>query len=160
MTPLESETAKRVCQNLTCTNTFSPRGNAKKYCSPKCRQYGNRAKQNSLHSPTKARTNYELFETARRMADTLYGLPPFERLGYMKDLIDEARAGNTQLRELLTNYYLRNPPPECDYLYGQGKYFNYTIAQAANAYCWHFWGTHVNNVVRNKCDDPETGEVP
>ena len=94
------------------------------------------------------------------MADTYYGLPPFERLGYMKDLIDDAREGNAKVRELLTNYYIRKPPPECDYLYGQGRYSNRTIAQVADGYCWYFWGTHVNDVVRNKCEEPPTGEVP
>jgi len=52
----------------------------KKYCSDRCRQYGNRNKQNSQNSRGKARENYELFDTARLMADRLYDLPPFEEL--------------------------------------------------------------------------------
>ena len=93
------------------------------------------------------------------MADTLYNLPPSERLGHMKTLIDEAREGNTQLRELLSNYRLRNPSNNEKWLYARGSREYMTIAQAANAYCYRFWGTHVTNVVYDRCDKPEIGEV-
>jgi len=143
---------------LHCHCEMSYRAN-KKYCSDQCRQYGNRSKQNSQSSPAKARQNYELFDTARLMADRLYDLPPFERLGHMKALIDEARGGNTQLRELLSNFRLRNPSNNERWLYARGSREYMTIAQAANAYCYRFWGTHVTNVVYDRCDEPEIGEV-
>ena len=93
------------------------------------------------------------------MADRLYDLPPFERLGHMKALIDEAREGNTKLRNLLSNYYLRHPNKSDEWLYARGSRKYMTIAQAANAYCWKFWGIHVTAVVYDRCDEPETGEV-
>ena len=142
-----------------CHSEMSYRSN-KRYCSDKCRQYGNRTKQNSANSPAVARRNYVLFDTARLMADRLYNLPPSERLGHMKALIDEAREGNTQLRELLSNYRLRNPSNNEKWLYARGSREYMTIAQAANAYCYRFWGTHVTNVVYDRCDEPEIGEVP
>jgi len=73
------------------------------YCRPTCRVYASRPKQNSEFSITKARQNALFFDKAKRIGDMLYDLPPFERLGFMKVMIDEARAGNTQLRELLSN---------------------------------------------------------
>jgi len=89
----------------------------------------------------------------------MYSLPHFERLGYMKDLIDEARAGNTQLRELLSNYKLRHPHPIDDsWMFTRGCRSYSTIAQAADRYCWKFWGTHVTDVVYCCCDEPYTGE--
>ena len=91
------------------------------------------------------------------MADRLYDLPPFERLGHMKELIDEARGGNTKLRNLLSNYYLRHPNKADRWLHARGNRQFFTIAQAANAYCWRYWGTHVSNVVYDRCDEPETG---
>ena len=96
---------------------------------------GNRNKQNSQNSRGKARENYELFDTARLMADRLYDLPPFERLGHMKELIDEARGGNTKLRNLLSNYYIRHPSKADRWLHARGNRQFFTIAQAANAYC-------------------------
>ena len=78
----------------------------------------------------------------------------------MKELIDEARGGNTKLRNLLSNYYLRHPNKSDEWLYARGSRQYMTIAQAANAYCWKFWGTHVSDVVYDRCDEPETGEVP
>ena len=99
----------------------------KKYCSDRCRQYGNRNKQNSQNSRGKARENYELFDTARLMADRLYDLPPFERLGHMKELIDDARGGNTKLRNLLSNYYLRHPNKADRWLHARGNRQFFTI---------------------------------
>lgn len=93
------------------------------------------------------------------MADTLYDLPPFERLGHMKDLIDEARAGNAKLRKLLSNYRLRKPSQDEEWLYARGSRQYMTIAQAANAYCYCYWGTHVTDVVYDRCPEPETGEI-
>lgn len=141
-----------------CLSQFPYRSN-KKYCGATCRQYGNRNKQNSQDSRDKARENYELFDTARLMADRLYDLPPFERLGHLKELIDEARGGNTKLRNLLSNYYLRHPNKSDEWLHARGSRQYSTIAQAANAYCWEYWGTHVTDVAYNRCDEPETGEV-
>lgn len=93
------------------------------------------------------------------MADSYYNLPPFERLGHMKELVDEARGGNSKLRNLLSNYYLRHPSESDKWLHARGSRGYGTIAQAANAYCWRYWGTHVTDVVYNRCDEPETGEV-
>ena len=143
---------------LHCRSEMTSRSN-KKYCSDKCRQYGNRNKQNSANSSAVARRNYVLFDTARLMADRLYNLPPSERLGHIKALIDEARTGNTQLRELLSNHRLRNPSDSERWLHARGSRQYCTIAQAANAYCFRFWGTHVTDVVYDRCDEPETGEL-
>ena len=143
---------------LHCHSEMNYRPN-KKYCSDKCRQNGNRNKQNSHSSRTKARENYELFDTARLMADKLYDLPPFERLGHMKALIDEARGGNSHLRNLLSNYYLRHPNKTDHWLHARGNRQYFTIAQAANVYCWKYWGTNVTDVVYDRCHEPHTGEV-
>jgi hypothetical protein len=32
-----------------------------------------------------------------------------------------------------------------------------TIAQAADRYCWKFWGHHVTDVVYDRCDEPDDG---
>ena len=155
---LDNTTGGGLATCLHCHSKMPCRAN-KKYCSDRCRQYGNRNKQNSQNSKGKARENYELFDTARLMADRFHDLPPFERLGHMKALIDEARGGNTKLRNLLSNYYLRHPNKPDEWLHARGSRQYMTIAQAANAYCWRFWGTHVTDVVYDRCDEPETGEV-
>ena len=86
-------------QNLRATcpqcETQYPFRKSKIYCSPNCRKAASRGIQNSRTSKAKARDNYEFFDTARRMGETLYSLPLSQRLGHMKELIDEARAGNT-----------------------------------------------------------------
>ena len=75
----------------------------RRYCSANCRQKANRNQQNSASSTTKARTNAEFFDRAKRLAEVLYTLSPEKRLGFMQQLIGEAPAGNTKLREVLTN---------------------------------------------------------
>jgi hypothetical protein len=100
------------------------------------------------------------FDLALRLAEELYTRSPLERLGYMKDLIDKARGGNLQLREILTNGILLKPDRTKKRLFHRrcpAAYF--TIAEAANRYCWKFWGASVVDVVRGIASEPSTGEV-
>lgn len=46
------------------------------------------------------------FDTAKRMAERLYSLPPFLRLGLMQEVIALARAGDPALRRILTHHLL------------------------------------------------------
>jgi len=95
------------------------------------------------------------------MAERLYSLPPCERWGYLKDLIDEARSGNTKLREILSNYKLLHPHPQNDkWMFPRKSRAYYTIAQAAERYCWFFWGFGVVKVVYNRVPEPDDGVVP
>lgn len=85
-----------TCPN--CGTLFKPRRKDMKFCKANCRKAFSKPTQNSLHSPTTARKNMELFQLARQMADVLYSLPPNRRLGHLQELISEAREGNTKLR--------------------------------------------------------------
>jgi len=148
----------RLCKY--CETEFMPRRRDMVFCSTNCRVYSSRPKQNSQNSRDKARKNYELFDTAMRMGERLYSLPPFERLGYLKELIDDARSGNTQLREILSNYKLLHPDPENESWMLPRRSREYsTIAQAAHLYCWKFWGADVGDVVYNRVPEPEDGVI-
>jgi hypothetical protein len=112
-----------------------------------------------MFSPTKWRKNYDLYDLAMRLAERLYGLPPNQRLGYMKSLVDQARAEPGLLREVLANRTLLRPNPVTErwkFWRGSPEYF--TIAQAANRYCLKFWGYGVVDVVMGRCPEPPTGE--
>ena len=41
----------------------------------------------------KRRENTELYDRAIRLTEMLYSIPPHERVGFMKDLIDRAKFG-------------------------------------------------------------------
>ena len=78
----------------------------------------------------------------------------------MKALIDEARAGNTALREILSNWKLRHPNPQTErWLFPRGSPSYCTIAQAAQNYCKKFWHANVADVVYCRVPEPPTGEV-
>lgn len=148
----------RLCKHCECQ--FEARRKDMVYCSANCRVYASRSIQNSQNSPTKRRTNYELFDTAILMGDRLYSLPPFERLGYIKGLIDNARSGNTKLREILSNYKLLHPDPENERWMLPRRCPEYsTIAQAAHLYCWKFWCADVRDVVYCRVPEPDDGVV-
>jgi hypothetical protein len=148
----------RLCKHCECQ--FEARRKDKVYCSTKCRVYSSRPIQNSEHSNAKKRKNAEFFDTALRMAERLYSLPPFERLGYLKDLIDEARSGNTKLREILSNYKLLHPHPKNEkWMFPRKSRAYSTIAQAAHGYCWLFWKADVYDVVYNRAPEPEDGVI-
>lgn len=143
-----------------CSKHFKFR-KSKTYCSANCRQYACRPKQNSKCSPTTRQENRMFFDFGLRLAEQLYSLPPEERLGYTKSLIDEARAGNTSLRELLSNYKLLHPDPQNErWMFHRGCRSYCTIAQAAQNYCKRYWNANVGDVVYGRCPEPPTGEVP
>ena len=143
---------------LHCKATFPYRSN-KKYCNPTCRQYGNRVQQNSTYSPTTASQIEETLHSARFLADMIYDLSPFDRLGAMKDLIDAARAGDSKLRRVLSSQYIRHLPEDQDWVRAYGSRENLTVSEMANRYCWRFWKANVTDVVYDRCEEPETGET-
>lgn len=175
-------TKTSICQNLSCNKTFNFKRN-KKFCCDKCRKVANRPIQNSLHSTTKARAQLELFDRALVLGEMLYqkersanfykfgkmqdsprgsgnGRPPIERLGFMEELIQSARAGDAQLRDILTKPHMRDANGYRDpqlFPFGDPSYC--TIAKAATLYCWRVWRATAHDVVYNKVPEPPTGEV-
>jgi hypothetical protein len=114
---------------------------------------------NSHANHTKRRDNLELFDLAMRMQERLFTMPVGQRLGYVKDLIDAARSGDTQTRAVLANKML---------LHGNSHHLHRlmhrvpgdkTITQCADAYCRKFWGVGVIAVVNGDAPEPPTGEV-
>jgi hypothetical protein len=78
----------------------------------------------------------------------------------MQQLIGEARAGNTKLREVLTNQKLLWPnPTEEKHLFHCSDPAYCTIAQAAQYYCKRFCKANVADVAYNRVKEPDTGEA-
>ena len=88
-------------------------------------------------------------------------MPPAERLGFVKDLIDHARAGgDAQLRDILSNIKLLRPHPlEDRHLFHRRSRSYLTIAQAASRYCRRFWKANLREVGYGRAPEPPTGEV-
>ena len=155
-----NERAAKALFCCVCGTTILSQRTTKKYCSVNCRQKANHNQQNSASSKTKARTNAEFFDRAKRLTEVLYTLPPEKRLGFMQQLIGEARGENTKLREVLTNQKLLRPNPiEGKHLFNRSDPTYCTIAQAAQYYCKTFWKANVADVVYKRVQEPETGEV-
>ena len=143
-----------------CGTTIQSQRSTKKYCSANCRQKANRNQQNSASSKTTARTNAEFFDRAKRLAEELYALPPEKRLGFIQSLIAASRAGNTKLREVLTNQKLLRPNPlEEKHLFYRSEPTFCTIAQAAQYFCKRYWKANVADVAYNRVKEPDTGEA-
>ena len=104
--PIEDEndfpnSKERRCPR--CGTSVSGRPN-RVYCSSNCRKRHTEGERNATFSMAKRRENTELYDRAKRLTEMLYLKPPLERLGFMKDLIDIARAGSdAQLRDILSN---------------------------------------------------------
>lgn len=100
------------------------------------------------------------FDKARRMAEDLYGLPISERLGYVRQIVRDARLGDNKLRQILTNQYLLRAKSDSRRLFHRNcPQSYYTIAQVADRYCQVFWKRDVRSVTFGLAAEPETGEV-
>jgi hypothetical protein len=152
------------CQK--CEKAFYGRSN-KKFCSSKCRKLSSQqtirttTPVNSKNSKCKKREQYELFDTALRLAEILYTLPPSERLGFMEHLILMARSGeHPKLKQILKMPTLLKANSENELLFWRHAAANHrTILQAANNYCERFWKRNVIFVMNNLDYEPNTGEV-
>lgn len=139
----------------------------KKFCSSKCRKLSSQqtiritTPVNSKNSKCKKREQYELFDTALRLAEILYTLPPSERLGFMEHLILMARSGeHPKLKQILKMPTLLKANSENELLFWRHAAANHrTISQAANNYCKRFWKRNVIFVMNNLDYEPNTGEV-
>jgi len=149
-----------------CSDVFIPKRRDQKYCSPRCRtqkyQREDRGKnpKNAKVSPSVRKENHEQRQRARELAETLFGIPPCERLGFMKTLIDAARSHDADLRSIFTDPTLLMASPDEPRLFHRRCPWTYrTISQAGNAYCRKFWNASVSEVVRGNAPEPQTGEV-
>lgn len=149
-----------------CGTEFPYRSN-KVHCSTSCRKLGHKRKAsaktpaNASNSHERRRVQLEKFDLAARLAETLYTTPPAQRLGFMQGLIHSAREGEApKVREVLTCPVFLFPDRDRTSLFFRRCPDAYmTIAQAANAYCWKFWGASVIDVVKGIAPEPDTGEV-
>lgn len=151
---------------LYCGETFNRRRRGQAYCSDRCRKNASQRRRRS-ETPRNARFSKEkrdsdrrFFDSAQWYGDRLYSLPPAQRLGFMKELIDLARAGNARLRQIICNKYLLRAGRDRKWLFHNRCPLAYfTIAQAANRYCRLFWKASVRDVVYGLAPEPPTGEV-
>ena len=149
-----------------CGDEFPFRSN-KKFCSPSCRKLSAQRDQrkiqptNAANSSTEKRKQHEVFELASRMAETLYSMPPAQRLGYIEEIVQLARCGDCpKVRQILTMPAMIRPNPEKMHLFFRGSNRYSTISQAADRYCRNSpWNAGVADVVRGKVPKPPTGEV-
>lgn len=149
-----------------CGALFPFRSN-KLFCSPTCRKLYSQQKArsdspaNATNSRSVRRDQAELFDLAMRMAERLYSLPPMERLGYLKDVVDIARSGRSpKVRKILTYPVFLRPDRNKERLFWRRSPSVYcTISQAADRYCRKFWSAGVVDVVRGLVPEPPTGEL-
>lgn len=156
-------------KSLTCPEcgvNFPYRSN-KTFCSKRCcKASSQRARRkelpaNAANSRSIRRDQHEVFELAMRMAERLYSMPPFERLGYLEEIIQLAR--NRQcpmIKKILTMPKLIRPNPNDKHLFYRGCPSYCTISQAADLYCrMSPWNAGVAAVVRGEVPEPPTGEI-
>lgn len=149
-----------------CGQHFPYRPN-KTFCSPTCRKASQR-KKDRLRNPANAQSNaavrrqqHEDFELADRLAETLYTIPPDQRLGWMEHVVQQARSGSSsQLRRVLTNPKLVWPSPQDRRLFFRRSPRSYcTFPQALDRYCRQIWKAGIQEVIRGAAPEPPTGEV-
>ncbi|SHK68958.1 hypothetical protein SAMN05444000_1721 [Shimia gijangensis] len=149
-----------------CGTAF-PYRSGKRFCSSSCRKAESQKRLrkanpvNAQSCPATRREQHEIYELAARMAETLYTMPPGQRLGYIEEIIQLARSGQCpRIRKILTMPALIRPDPTKKHLFYQGRKSYCTISQAANRYCRASpWDAGIADVVRGKVPEPPTGEV-
>jgi len=154
----------RTCPN--CGTAFPFRSN-KTSCSTRCRKASSQRERrkalpaNAANYRSIKKDQHEVFELAMRMAETLYTMGPFDRLGYLEEVVQLARTGqSSKIRKILTSPTFLRPNPFKKHLFYRGMRSFSTISQAADRYCrMSPWNAGVVQVVRGEVPDPPTGEI-
>lgn len=147
-----------------CHKEFNARRSSQKFCSDNCRKLNYQKKEraskprNAEYSVTKQYDQALFFDKAMRITEMYYTLRPDQRLGFIKELIDDARSGNTTLMQILTNLYLLSAGRDKLHLFWLGRYSCPNITKVANQYCRKFWKAGIKDVVMGISPEPETGE--
>ena len=141
-----------------CGTTFPYRPN-RRFCSANCRKSDSkraaraRVPANARSSPTVRREQEELFDLATRMAKR-FNDPDFreERLGYLNELVELARSGDSpKLSKILTMPKLLRPERRSRH--------GPTISQAVDFFCRKVWGAGSVQVIRGDVPEPPSGEI-
>jgi hypothetical protein len=92
--------------------------------------------------------------------ETYYGTRPDERLGLLKDWLDQARDGNTALRRVLSRpeFYAPDKDEEEKVCFRQCWAYP-PVPLLADLFCIDFRDCRVWKWVNGSADEPETGEV-
>lgn len=158
--------SKNAVMCPVCSEMFEKKRSNQKYCSTRCRKQRhqvedrNQNPKNSQYSNDVRWRNRRQRQRALELAATLYGMPPAERLGFMKQLIEAARFDDSDLKSIFTDPKLLRASPNEPSLFHRKCPGSYqTISQAGNSYCKQFWNASVTEVVRGNAPEPSTGEV-
>lgn len=146
--PAGSSSAAPLCCPV-CSEEFQPRRRDQKYCSKKCAKVPSRNTCRSVRTAERKRANMEHYSAALALAAMLYGAPPCERLGVMKEIIDSAASGDSRTRRVLTDLRLLRASPNDVHLFHRRAPGAYrTISQAANAYTRKFFGVSIQDFLK------------
>jgi len=156
--------ADAVCP--VCNKNFIKKRRDQESCSTRCRKQKYQ-KRDRINNPKNSQSSYAVKMRnmrqrirARELAATLFGIPPCERLGFLKTLVDAARSHDADLKSIFTDQTLLRASPNEPWLFHRRCPWSYpTISQAGNAYCRKFWNASVTEVVKGNVPEPDTGEV-
>ena len=78
----------------------------------------------------------------------------------MQNYISMAREGNTKMREMLSNVYLRDSKNDYGNPYKGNRGRSYgSLAAACERYCRYYWNASAADVVYNRADEPDYGVI-
>jgi hypothetical protein len=165
MTAIDTTAATKIDKPTiccpVCSTEFVQARNSQKYCGKACQNNAARGPRNTAVSANTKTENRIHYTRAAWLCHDLYKLPPGDRLGAMRELIEVARERDSVLRRILSDPRLLGAPMGSSL----GKLFPdnknpevKNIAKAADLYCRMFWGHGVGDVVYKCCSVPPTGE--
>ncbi len=132
-----------------CGASFYAQRSSAKFCDATCRKASSRGgvPENRTTSPTKRRREDELFNLHMILCKTYYGMPPADRPAYLEGLIDRARNGDNNVKEILTNLYLLKAKEGSKVYNYRGSRAYPTIPQEASRFVTTNWGVSIGDAV-------------
>lgn len=148
-----------------CEVRFTKRRRDQKFCKAGCRSlFGQRKTRaqnavNSHNSASKRRANLELFERMIFYTELYHKTDTCEQLGFLSELVNAARAGDTKLRAVLINPYFVEAKNNDARKRLRSYRMAHSIGKIVDLYCRHFWNASSYDVILGVVPEPDTGVI-
>lgn len=162
-----------------CGQGFTRSRKGQRFCSRRCQKSSShnaaRGSRKSCDAPTRRGDLQRKYELLHELNQRYYTMPPDQRLGFVSELLDQARAGNIRLREIFTtpDFIAFHPLRRRGTRHGDvaddlarrrrlsfRRCRSYPpVTVIADRLCRRLCGGRVYDWVSGRLPDPETGEV-
>lgn len=143
-----------------CGLAFEPKRSTQRYCDRACQRNATRGPRTTATSPSQRDDKRRKRSLLIWLNTTYYATPPAQRLGLLKEWLDEAREASGLLRDVLTTpAYVRPTRDDRHSVSFRGSWAYPPVPYLADRFCRKFRACPSWDWLSGRAEEPDTGEM-